>query len=353
MRTRPALAPLCCLVLVLSAAAPSYAQAEDQDPPPYPGSPEGTEEPEPPAPPPATETSEPDLEQEEGLEEDPDEREEPEEGSELEIDDEGFRYEASVEDDEREQAIEIEFDARSATIRVEHENETRAESRETAIVVRLRQLVEYRDLDGDGRFTSADEAVQRHAVQDLPVRTRQAAVPGTSVSVEYTLAAGGVLALDFRAVPSHGAAVKFDVRIEGYPFLENGTRLALETITSSSVEIDLEDDDEGLSSSAQGGAYYRWITQADVDGTAQTVAVSVVETKGGETAEHVVTFNYPAGRRILHDPEVGFEKALAAVRDVAERLVRGDARLFAVGVALAATLVVATTLLKLRGGRRP
>jgi hypothetical protein len=137
--------------------------------------------------------------------------------------------------------------------------------------------------------------------------------------------------------------VKFDLEIHRYPFREPDTMLAVETRFEANQALEDASWSDRAIEAADGyfRGYLSWTGDAVVDGRDEPVIVTSVSQVAGEEAERsrFIAFAYPAGDRILHDPEIGVLRYEAIVQDLVERLVQGDWLLYGVGIAMTALAV--------------
>ncbi len=125
--------------------------------------------------------------------------------------------------------------------------------------------------------------------------------------------------------------VKMDFTVKDYPFVENGTQLALiqQTETTSEDQAAQPEDDEGVKGThhvrdVRVGLLYAWDDQAEVNGTDEPVKTTVLENQTEEkdsssnedndseddkdkeyTVKRAHALSYPRGDTILHDPRTG------------------------------------------------
>jgi len=172
-------------------------------------------------------------------------------------------------------------------------------------------------------------------------------------------------------------AIKIDIHIDDYPFVENETKLALLTDvgitteghgkltmetkdTSYDEEKNLADNEEEVLIEGSGfSGFFSWVKYATCDGVNKTVKVSTTSSyygnkwnKDGYVSENFqgLTFNYPRAKKIVHDPKVGFIQVdgidlyedMGALGDAAERILNGNIWMYAVTAVIAIAFVLVT-----------
>lgn len=285
--------------------------------------------------------------------EDPDDERGSDEGGEserrrieVETDDEGVSFELERETRATEDKIEAGFDFEDATFEVEYEAEEGGNETELSLEVQFQTLVEYRDTDGDGRYSPGDEVVSAYALGDesedfdvdgratwqTPTVSDIAQDNKTGKRIDAPAAIGnGTFGLRFYVFGDfvdlgdaslEPTSIKVDIIIEDYPYQADDTALALILETESKSEFerdhdDLDDDEDGVAAGARSGTrnvslVFSWKTFADVDGVSTDVHTTTLGSKqemesdedGSERkVEGLFALSYARGDRIVHDPE--------------------------------------------------
>jgi len=253
---------------------------------------------------------------------------------------------------------------------LEERNATRAEAE---LRVELDQLVEFRDVNGDGVLRPAEDAVRAtYDRGDLAfagvtsVDVVSAGVPGVQVIANYTFLAVPNATLGFRATvfgdpttfegtSQTPVQIKLDLLLDAFPFTEADTRPAITLKAEIESRFAASATTEAMMFSAGNlSAVFRWRPTADVDGIAQAVGVAVTPLPGeAEPGEQAwgVAFAYERGASIVHDPTFGFTLE-SFVRTGGGIL--GDVGLFALGAGAAAVLFLVLALAgKQRKVKRP
>lgn len=249
-------------------------------------------------------------------------------------------------------------------------------------------LVEFRDTDADGRYGFGDRSVQRITIGDMEgasVVSESFLTNGHAATVSYSFPnrssseasndtvppisddepslLPGTLLLRFYMVPTTqtfgGSTVtpmdiKFDIEMTDFPYREAGTKLALETRFSASESVrDAPWRDRALEI---GDGYFRgflgWTRTAMVDSNPRPVEVSTLshvpgadEDRGSSVA---MAFTYPAGDKIVHDPQVGIVRYQGDLGEALRDLVEGNWLLYTLGLVVTLAAVGVPAVIRLR-----
>lgn len=192
-----------------------------------------------------------------------------------------------------------------------------------ALLWRAESLVEYRDEDGDGRFTLGDPVVQRLAFESMGNAdlARQRLEGGRDqIDATYFVAGtNGRITFSFLLAPTAQAdagpvvatsSIPTDLRIDRFPFREDGTSLALLSRVGPGLQ-------PGTGYAAGGDrimSYLAWDRFEEVDGVS-TVTPATFQTY--DAAESVLVFNYGGGESIRHGFLVGFARPSASEQGLA------------------------------------
>ncbi len=182
----------------------------------------------------------------------------------------------------------------------------------------FRAVFEFEDANGNGRQDSQEARLSTVPLDTLAFAPMQVTndsaggVAGYEVSLEGTLG-GFSIGLVSHVFPSevrmNGTVVseqsaKVDIAISGYGFTSGTSILGLEIGTESTVQRKTESRDGTDSvetSDGRGTAFFRWESQARVDG--RLAPVNAVWQADGDR----LFLYYPHGNVIVHDPLLGFE----------------------------------------------
>ena len=233
-------------------------------------------------------------------------------------------------------ALKIEFDNGSHYFNLEYDGEDAGTELEAAIKAELFDLIEWRDVDGNGKYDPkvAAETVQKIGLGDLvsqSLTTERIHVEGvegvkvvgvTAAPAKYpdlkmmlTLQMFGEF-LKVEGVSIEPTSMKFDIAIDGFPYQETDTSLALYTKVTVDAKDEAKTEDEASTVAGRSGKYlsfFNWAGPLTVDGKASTVGHTIVKAEGtsqgkepGLTAELYLL--YPRGKSIVHDPILGIRQ---------------------------------------------
>jgi len=98
--------------------------------------------------------------------------------------------------------------------------------------------------------------------------------------------------------------IKIDIVINGFPYQEDSSVLALLIRADSEMEMETrtlnEEEDIEIESDTAAG-YFSWSDEVMVDGVQKTVNSTVINTEEGA----LIALSYPHGTEIVHDPRLG------------------------------------------------
>lgn len=135
----------------------------------------------------------------------------------------------------------------------------------------------------------------------------------------YVFGAGAV----YNETQLQPAEVKIDLTVKDYPYVENGTHLALiqDTQTTSEDQAAQPEDGDGVKGThtvrdVRVGLLYAWDDQAQVNGTDEPVRTTVLENETEQkenssdedkrySVNRAHAISYPRGDLIVHDPRTG------------------------------------------------
>ncbi len=241
----------------------------------------------------------------------------------------------------------------------------------TALNVALtwQALVEFRDVDGDGRFGLADDAVQTIAVPGLPATvTATPNLPGRhSVLITYALPLNtskgplptgqppgpqGTMRLGFTVVAAPSGVgdaaqgpldVAFQVEVSEFPYESSGTLLALVAQASSrefqSRPLGVTTASDGLSTDVS------WAKVGRADGSTFDTALSTLVQEPGKATMSIV---FPSARDVEQAGVVTAQRQQSAVPQVVQALIEGEWPWYLAGVGAVAVLFGGPSLWRLR-----
>ncbi|MEE9592479.1 MAG: hypothetical protein V3W28_02735, partial [Thermoplasmata archaeon] len=230
--------------------------------------------------------------------EDDDESEDEEEREvRVEIDDENLEVTIRLESKtpEREDEVKVHFQADEGQMKVSFERDAAA-IEEVEMRVTFHRVLEFQDVDGDGAFDPLDdEIVQQFFIENLNV-VNLATDPfemdgkaGHQVTVDYAFPGtqNGRFGLVFwvfgqfafvNGVPVGPSEAKIDIHIEDFPFLEDESAVAVDLRIKTEFEVETEriTFEEIVARGEEFAAFFRWSSEATVDGETQPVTATVV-----------------------------------------------------------------------------
>lgn len=260
-------------------------------------------------------------------------------GLRLDVRSDGFTYKLKARSADEKTQTKVSFEAPAVLLKLKVQSENATTESAFKMAVKLVDLVEYKDANGDGLYQAGTDP----ALQTLPLRGIAWSVQGPAsatvggVAVQQVTARGalpgnGSISLVFSASDSafragasqvDPSAVKFDIRLDNFPWRDNASRLALETHVLQKAESEVKDQEGGQGEDrveARTGAFtgvFRWAANATVDGQSLAVKSSVQKLANANEDEEdnesegveAVTLNYAHGAHIEHDPVLGAQSA--------------------------------------------
>lgn len=243
-------------------------------------------------------------------------------------------------------------------------------------------LVEFQDVDGNGRFDLGDTVVNRTSLPGREKTTLEVEPRldgGFRASVKVPLneseesglipfgnqdAAASQFVLEIQLAP---AAVEsgdrlarptetlLDFRLVGFPTTRNGTRVALEIRAQSSAELEAQVDRLAAFQSVFSTSY-AWSPRAEVDGESVALGASVLETPrgapGGESGQEVaILLAFPTGRSAQAETTAGVQRYQFPATGPADLVLPappGNLGLFLLGAGLSVVLIGGASLARLR-----
>lgn len=200
--------------------------------------------------------------------------------------------------------------------------------------ITLKKLVEFADLNNNGRFDYSDSEISTYAFENVNFTnitySNETLISGETVLTVETQTFDNVFEIkmyisdnftSFNKQILSPSEMKIDFQINQYPFLENNTPLALimEITTNHSLSIEAEsfDEKQGYAfnesavniSSMHYSGFLSWLNTVSVDGINKSIQASILEEEhpGMEGIETIrfISFSYPHGAEIIHDPKIG------------------------------------------------
>ena len=260
----------------------------------------------------------------------------------------------------------IDFDG-TPKVKVEYSSEVGSNETESELEVKVESLVEFEDVDGDGLLGDNDTIIQIYKFEDIGFSDlKQSSKDIGGGFTEYVINAttvDGVFTMVFTITEtftqSNGmilkpTGIKIDYIIDGFNYMSNTSRLALDSKVESSYKVEHSEDspdeenefatnEAAIKTSGQDTAYFSWVKTAEVDGN--TTDVGVVVREASENSQELY-FVYERGDLIIHDPTIGVQAATVAYA-VNVDLGRIDPALSSSIAALPATPLMATFVILL------
>lgn len=238
----------------------------------------------------------------------------------IEINNEQVEIESEFETDEMENEFEIRFlTAEGIAMNLEYDSEVNSTEYELELDVKFLRLVEYIDGNGNGVYDE-DEAVQTINLAEIAYSYPTVnQITSTDNEEGYKIESHSQNAdFDFQIVaytfPKHAVIeestvnpteIKIDIVINGFPYQEDSSVLALLISANSEMEMETgtinEEEDIEIESDTAAG-YFSWSDKVMVDDVQKTVNSTVISTEEEGT---LIVMSYPNGTEIVHDPRLG------------------------------------------------
>lgn len=241
----------------------------------------------------------------------------------LDLAHDGFTYESVRDTDLAADRLEATFDLDAARFGLDFTADTPDGTNTLTLTLDDWALIEYEDLDGDGTLGLGEPVLQRHdaAATADPRLSRSSTGPITHLQATYDLPEGGEWHLVFHLTDRPAATddgtlrptqIKYDLQVERYPYTSDTSLLAIQQRVTASTDADADRTDLPRLLFAEEGhqAYLQWVDIATVDGRARDIETTVARAAfptdtPGAVSESTVTFHYPRGDTIVHDPTLG------------------------------------------------
>lgn len=217
------------------------------------------------------------------------------------------------------------------------------------LTVQVPHLLEYRDLNGNGRYDLTDLVVQVVDVRAVPLNLSSAHLTGGERLVaNYTLPQGGAFLVVTTLTGSPDTReAKVDFEIHRFPYQAPDTALALRADVATTAP-GLTASGSGITATAPGHeAYFRWMDKAVVDAITRPVGAASYRIEDGNgTTHHAVYLSYPRGENIVHDPTLGVVavQSVGEMREAIAGAVAGDWRAYLVAAGVTAAILAVLTV---------
>ncbi len=210
----------------------------------------------------------------------------------------------------------------------------------------VEQLIEYIDMNANGRYDTNDVVVSAIEFSNMTFTnityTSTTTPEGGRITIIRTDTLDQLFTISiyvsdkktsFMDTTIAPTEIKFDFGILDYPFMNQASQLALQTlvetpfmITTQQRTYDAEEHTNAKEStmnisSAGRFGFFSWVNDAIVDTTSKPVNVTVISKteqtfyEGGQNSftQAQVIFSYARGQSILHDPKIGVIPVLGTI----------------------------------------
>jgi len=243
------------------------------------------------------------------------------------------------EQDEFEDEFEITFEIdKVPRLIFNYKNNKHTSQNELNFQVQIKELIEYKDENYNGRYDEDDIIVNAYSFENSNFKNftyrNQSSDEGNEINQISTQTEDGIFKMnllfsgDFSQIGNQiltPSEVKIDFIINNYPFKEDSTQLALRTMLETEHETELNyesfDEMQGFSENESVfdittlniGGFFSWAENVIVDNISRpvnyTIQSKIIETIiDNEKISNKVSniyFSYPRGSNIVHDPKLG------------------------------------------------
>ncbi|HEX9816237.1 MAG TPA: hypothetical protein VGB18_04595 [Candidatus Thermoplasmatota archaeon] len=229
-------------------------------------------------------------------------------------------------------------------------------------------VVEFRDMDGDGRLGLGDDVVRELALPGAAGATLHSVPRMHAGSYEtvarYPLNASALLSgvaelrfivlsepATFAGEPHWPSRVFVEASVDNFPSARNDTRLAVKVRQTGGANLTAASD-EIVSEGPGGRLSYRWSRCVGRDGAMLPVGPVVVEYPSGATPRTATVFALPYGDRIEHASSIGLSPGAVGPErfDMTSLLPSGNGLVFGTSAVAASALVLVSAWRRIRGG---
>ena len=241
--------------------------------------------------------------------------------------------------DDYEDELEILFEIdHGPRLKLDYENNLHSSENELSFDVKIRELIEFRDTNRNGRYDEDDIIVNTYSFENSNFKNftyqNQLSDDGENINFVSTQTEDDVFKMNlyfsgnFSEINNQilsPSEVKIDFIINNYPYQGEDTKLALKTMLNTKHETEMEtesfDEIQGFSedesvldiNSLNNGGFFSWAETVIVDGIVKPVN-STINSETEETIKENekfsnkisnIYFSYPRGSNIIHDPKLG------------------------------------------------
>jgi hypothetical protein len=258
---------------------------------------------------------------------------------EMELNESHLRIRSEWNQDDYEDEFEITLDIEDVPgFRLQYENNKDLNQNELCFEIKIRELIEYRDINRNGRFDIGDYIVNTYSFNNSIFKNLTYQKQISNDNEPFNLVSTQTMDDVFRMnlyfsnnfsninnqilTPSE---LKIDFIIENFLFEEEDTKLCLKTSmqTKDETELNIESFDEknGFSygeialnvNLKNSSGFFSWMETVLVDGIEKSVNTTIFSQIEENIHENEIIssqineiyFSYPRGSNIVHDPKIG------------------------------------------------
>ena len=294
---------------------------------------------------------------------------------EMEFEENRLRIRSEWDQDNYEDEFEILFDIEDGPyFKLEYENNMHSYENELSFEVKIRELIEYRDTNRNGRLDEDDDIVNTYSLENQIFKNlsyqKQLSDNNETINLVSTQTEDDIFIMNLYFSNNFSnlnnqvltpSEIKIDFIIDNFQFEEKDTQLALRAMIETEHETELEvesfDEINGFSedesvldiNSINNGGFFSWTETVIVDGIEKPVN-STIKTQTEETIEENeknsnqftnLYFSYPRGNNIIHDPKIGIVSIsfeTFALKSISN-LINMDSILSYVGICILASIL--------------
>lgn len=222
----------------------------------------------------------------------------------------------------------VEFSSQPV-IEVQYQSGSGFQDLESEMKLKISSLVEFTDIDSDGKIGTSDSILQEISLKDLGFKdlvfSQVDIGNGTIDNVIVAESTDGVFLIRFHivgqfatlgAISLKPTAIKFDLELQSFPFISNTSLIAIRFSAESSFEIKQEDSNR-VGMDQNNPTYFSWMNTAKIDQQDRNVTTNIDFQSGNSVNIDLI---YPQGSQIIHDPELGVHADLVYASTIASSL---------------------------------
>jgi len=243
------------------------------------------------------------------------------------------------EQDEYQDELEIIFDTeKGPRFILDYKNNMHSFDNNLSFKIQIKELIEYRDINGNSRYDQEDIIVNVYSFENLNFENltyqNKYSDDGKKINLISTQTENGVFKINIYHSNNYSvlgnqilspSEIKIDFIINNYPFEEQNTQLALnamlETQHRAELNINSFDEIQGFSDNESvldittnnNHGFFSWAEKVDVDNVTNQVKTTIQSQIIESIVDNVkisnkisnIYFSYPRGSNIIHDPKIG------------------------------------------------